>query len=425
MTGAKVRASALYLVIVIALVIGILCSALIVIAYYYHAEYLKTERYTRLNANLHSAVNILLAGQDTGYTEKKLSLFEGEQDSISVKRMFWGLYDINAAKAFVNSDTLYKSFSTAHMLDSAKWCVLYLEDNGRPIGLSGKTALKGDVFIPSAGINQAYVNNQAYSGDKRLFSGKRHNSEKHLPSLNSDRLRHFQTLIGLDSALSTAQLDKDSINRSFLRETMVINFKHQPVTLKAIRLSGNIILFSDTTLTIDSTASLQRVMVFAKAIIVQPGFKGNCQLFANDSVSVGKRCRFSYPSCLGVLRFGKGQLVQSQARVNIQDYAALEGTIFTYQEQTSEPQPIISIGKNVQISGQIYAQGTLQLFDNAEVDGSTFAEKFLYQTSFTRYENYLVNVTLDENALSPYYLTSALLPVAGPHKKVLEWIEGN
>ncbi len=421
----RVRASALYLVIVIALVISIICSALIVTAYYYRAMYQKADRYAKLQANISSAINILIAGQDTSYQEKTFSLFDAEQDSVKIKRTFWGIYDVGAACAFINRDSLYKTFSIARVIDSSKWCALYLTDNGRPLGLSGKTIIRGDVFLPPAGVNQAYVNNEAYTGDPKLISGKKHDSAKELPGLDSISLLRFKTLFKQDSTVNLTTSYNDTINQSFRQETKVINFKNQPIVITSKKLSGNIALYSDTTITIDSTVILNNIIVLAKVIIVKPGFNGSCQLIATDSVSVGKRCTFEYPSCLGVLRFGVGQLNGIQAKVSLNDRTIVNGCIFTYQEKKTAIEPLLSIGPNVVVKGQVYAQGVLKLFDHSEIDGSVFAEKFLYQTSFTLYENYLVNVTLDENALSPYYLSSALFPVAKPKRKILEWIEGN
>src|SRR5579863_1519665 len=121
--------SALYIVIIIALVISLLCSSLIVAAYFYKIQYQKKIRYDQLENNLGSGINILTASTDTSYaTGKTFSLFNNESDSVSLKRVFWGVYDIGVSKAFSQSDTLYKAFSTANSIVSSKWVALYLID---------------------------------------------------------------------------------------------------------------------------------------------------------------------------------------------------------------------------------------------------------------------------------------------------------
>ena len=84
---------------------------------------------------------------------------------------------------------------------------------------------------------------------------------------------------------------------------------------------------------------------------------------------------------------------------------------------------MIDLGKGVKITGQVYSQGIIRTKDSVEVDGSVFTSQFLYQNSFTLFQNYLINITMNSKALSSYYLTGDLMPVAGKKKKVLQWLE--
>ncbi|MFI5139274.1 MAG: hypothetical protein ACHQIM_15730 [Sphingobacteriales bacterium] len=419
------KASALYIVIIIALVIGVLCSSLIVAAYFYKIQYQRKTLYDQLENNLTSGVNILIASADTSYAHgKTFSLFNNDADSVAVKRFFWGMYDIGIVEAFNQRDTLYKTFSLANAIDSAKWAALYLVDEDRPFSLSGKTTIRGDAYIPKAGVQEAYIDNKAYQGDKRLIIGTRHVSEKKLPALNANRLKLFDQYFHRDITGDNNLLNKDSVTVSFLNPTRFANFKKEVKTIEKIHLSGNIVLFSDTTIIIDNTAVLKNVMVFAKAIVVKSGFQGNCQLFATDSISIGRNCRFNYPSCSGVLRF-QAPRINSQAKISVGPNADFNGILFTYEKTETPVKPLISIGKHAKIKGQVYSQGILELKDTTEVDGSVFTSLFEYKNSFTLFENYLINTTINSKALSPYYLTGELLPVASKKKKVSQWLEAN
>jgi hypothetical protein len=420
-----VRASALYIVIIIALVIGLLCSALIAAAYFYKAQYQQKFRYDQLATNINSGINILLASQDNAYLNKKtFSLFGNDADSVTLQRLSWGIYDIGVARAFIQKDTLYKTFTFANIIDSSKWAALYLMDEERPFSLSGKTTIRGDAYIPESGVKEAYIDNKAYEGDKRLIIGKKHISAKKLPVLDEQRLKQLEQLIGQERSGDSTFLANDSIQQSFLKPTRFISFKKNIQTIQDIYLSGNVVLFSDTSITIDSTAKLNNILIFARSISVKSGFHGNCQLFATDSIRVDSNCRFDYPSCLGILRF-KTEKVSAQAKITLGNNAAFNGLIFTYEKTDNPKKPLIGIGKNVKLKGQIYSQGILELKDHSEVDGSVFTSRFYYQNSFTLYENYLINATIDSKALAPYYLTSELIPVAKKRKKVLQWLEGN
>jgi hypothetical protein len=420
-----VKASALYMVIVIALVIGVICSSLVVSAYYYRLEGQKAVRYTLLQNNLNSTINIIVGGSDTSHSEKTISLFNGDNDSVNIKKMCWGVFDIGVARSFIQKDTLYKAFAMAYTVDSTKWACLYLADNQRPLALSGKTSIIGNVFVSPAGVTQSYVNNSAYSGDKRLVIGTIGRSNATLPPLDSIRLQQLKEFMSTNTGNDSLRLNTDSIQNSFLSPTKFIKLGIKETTLANLKLSGNIVLFSDTDITMDSTVLLNNVMIFAKSITVKSGSQGNCQLFATDSILIGQRCRFDYPSCAGILRFKSGSIIKTQAKINIQNQTVFSGLIFTYEKKTSAIAPLINIGSKTKVQGQIYSQGFLQFNDGAEVDGSVMTNGLLYQTSFTRYENYLVNVVFNEKALSPYYLTSGLIPVATQRRKVLQWLEAN
>lgn len=416
------RASALYLVIVIALVIGVICSSLVVVAYFYRTEYQKKFRYDKLSNNLRSGINLLLAGTDSSYLKQnKINLFATATDSIVLQKKTWGIYDVGVVQAFVQHDTTYKTFSIANSIDSVKWAALYLADDDRPLSISGKTKIEGDAYLPKAGIQTAYVDNKAYEGDKRLVIGKKLISEKKLHLLDTGRLNILNRYFSISG-------DKlpglDSLNESFLKPTKVLDFANQPYTLSKSSLKGNILLHSDTTLTLDSTVKLDNVLIFAKTIIVHEGFKGTCQLFATDSISIGKNCHFNYPSCLGIIRL-KTTKFSNPAKICLGEATTIFGTIFTYEKAPDQLKPLISLSKKDTINGQIYSQDAVAFKDGCVVHGSLFANRFLYQNSFTLYENYLINLQLSSNELSSYYLSSSLLPVSSKKKRVLQWIEGN
>jgi hypothetical protein len=420
------KASALYMVIIIALVIGILCSSLIVTAYFYRLQYQKTFRHEQLQNNVASAVNILLGGTDTSYlAPKTFILFNQDADSVSTQRIFWGTIDIGVAKAMIQQDMLYKVFTLANTIDSGKWAVVYLDDNSRPLSLSGATSIVGDTYLSPAGVDQAYVNNQAYTGDKRLIIGVKHNSEKTLPPLSADRLQKLQQLIQQNRKNDQGLLNSDSLSNSFLLPTKIINLGRTVNTLAHIKLSGNIILFSDTILTLDSTVQLNNVIVIAKSITVNSGFHGVCQLFAHDTIGVQQRCRFDYPSALAIMRFDPASILKKGAKISLYNNVSFNGCIFTYEQQATTLPSLIHIGQKATVKGVVYSQGYVEFEDKAEIDGSVFTDRFLYQTSFTRYENYVVNTIINEKLLSPYYLTSTLFPIATKKKKILQWLESN
>lgn len=170
------------------------------------------------------------------------------------------------------------------------------------------------------------------------------------------------------------------------------------------------------------TLVVENVIIFAKAISVNEGFTGKCQLFATEAITVGKNCRFDYPSALGVMKFDA--VSKSQPDLVIGQDVNFSGVVFTYDAKPSPVKTLIDINKNVKISGQVFAQGMVRLQDGAEILGSVFTDRFIYQTGATLYENYLINVKIDAGKLSPYYLSSPLFSFSANTKnKILQWLE--
>ncbi|OKS87282.1 hypothetical protein [Mucilaginibacter polytrichastri] len=415
-----IKSSALYIVIVIALVIALLCSSLIVAAYFYRAQYQRKFRYDLLKNNVNSGVNILLAGSDHAYSTKKMSLFGGEQDSVLLKNICWGMYDVGVARSFIHADTLTEIFSIASKVDSVKWAALYLIDEDRPLSVSGKTEIKGNAFLPKAGVKEAYVDNMAYTGNKKLVQGIKKNSEKALPVLDETRIGNIKSLFNWKAGRDST-LNDDSLNKSFMADIKVISLGKKTLLIRQ-KLEGYILIRSDTIVTIANTAQLNNLVICARFINVQSGFKGTCQLFATDSIHIEKNCQFEYPSAIGVLQF-ESTTLKAAPKIIIDAGTIINGAVFSYQKSQSEVKPLISLGDHTTIIGQIYSQGILSYKKQIVVNGSVFTNRFIYQSSNTMYENYLINILINSDRLSRYYLTSDLLPAASAKRKVLQWLK--
>lgn len=417
-----IRASALYMVIIIALVIAVLCSAVIVAGYFYRAQYQSSFRNSKLQLNLASATNILLADTANTYQEEStFGLFNEADDSVSVQRKPWGIFDVGIAKAFKQGDTVYNAFTIADAIDTAKWVALYVPDEDRPLSVSGKAFIRGTASIPKAGIREAYVDGNGYEGDKHLVIGRITNSGRELPPLNPKRLKLLDNTTDLAIKANTWVPREDSIKNSFLQPVRYLYLGKNAATLHDIDIEGNIIISSDTTLTIDASTSLRNVIIRAPGIVINSGFHGNAQFFATDSISVGERCVFDYPSCLAVLK--RSPLEKGRALISIGNHTVVNGTVAAWQEFKASLLPLIKMGDNVSVKGQVYSLGIVSYKNNNLVYGSIFTGRFLYQNNFSAYENYLIGNTVDAKKLSPYYLSSMLLPSMSSKNKVLQWLE--
>jgi hypothetical protein len=418
-----IRASALYIVIVIALVIGLLCASVVALSYYYREQSNKKLRYDLLENNLISAQNILLSKISSAEINDRMSLFGGDQDSVTLQKYNWGAYDIGVTRSFAGRDTMSRIFSFANQIDSTQFPAIYLADDSRSLSVSGNTLIEGIAYLPKSGIKAEYIDNTPYSGNRELVSGTRKASASLLPGLNQLRLDQLNQLTQSAPNVPGQQLPIriDSLSNSFRLPVKVISAAKTAFYLQGT-ISGHILIRSDRTITIDSLCKLTNVIVCAHTIIVKSGFQGTCQLFATDSIHIGKNCVFNYPSVVGI-HHTNPSTTRLPAKVTIETGTILNGTLFTSDINAIIVPPIIDLKTGTQFVGQIYSQGVLNCQKNITVFGSIFTSRFSYQTASTRVENCLLNMVINTRKLSPYFLTTDLLPMQSGRNQVLQWLK--
>lgn len=406
-----VKASILYFVVLVSLIIAVLTFSFIVAVYFYKLEVQKALRQSTLEENLQSGITILLSGSYiTDDSELKTALFDGQNDSILIKKERWGVFSTGIAKSFIQKDTIRSVFWIGLDTESDR-SALYLSDENRPLSISGDTRISGMVELPASGIRSSYVNGKPYSG-KKLVEGEIIKSKRNLIPLQTEILDDLRSYIS-----ETKQYipDRDSVFNSFFNQSLVLN---PGLNIQGKILQGKILIISDTTISIGKSSHLNDVIVYAPAILVEEGFRGSCQLFASDSIIIGKNSRFDYPSCIGVI---KKQGADFQPKVSIGNSTNFSGIIFAHEDVLSPLQTMINLGNDTHITGEIYG-GIIKMNPKVEIDGKISCNRFILQTTTTLYENYLVDITLNRIRRSKYYLSSELFGKVKSERKVLKWL---
>jgi cytoskeletal protein CcmA (bactofilin family) len=374
----------------------------------------KAARIGRLSDNLKSGIAVLLSTDSTSDdTLRAIDISGKQEDSILVGKSSWGAFDLNIIKAFISKDTLKQVFLSGSLF--ADPSAIYLADEDRPLLLSGSTMISGDVEVPRSGIRAAYVDGKPYIS-KKLVNGRTKESARVLPSLNIPLISRLVTRFEKEGGKLPAL---DTLENSFFNDVAIYKLQGDDCELKPKLISGRIIIIADSTLTIKSGTTLRNIQIYAPSIIIEGGFKGDCQLFARDSIIMGKDCEFQYPSFAGVF---KSENTTVQPKVSLGDGSHFSGILFTYERKRSELQTLISIGKNCILKGQVYASGYIKLDKPVNIAGKVYTTRFIMQTPATLYENYLIDVSIDRKSLSKYYLTSSLFEIKNEEQKVLQWL---
>jgi hypothetical protein len=417
------KGSALFIVIIISFVIGILCTSLVFISYFQRFQVQTDLRIKRLDANSSSGINLLLSSLDmVGYGEENtLDLFGEERDSVYLKRISWGIFDIGIAKAFSNQQSNTKIAQYGYKPTKYAKSAIYLTDQNRPLSLAGNTLIKGDCYLPLAGIRKGYIEGQSYSRDELVF-GEKLPSGSTLPAMNPqiiDRLKAYlsrgKKILPQEGDVNV-DLDLDTLNRSFLENSLMIT-SNGGITLENKIYSGQVIIHSSKSVTIKASAVLDNILIFAPYIFFEDEFKGKVQAYASDSLIVGKKCSFNYPSVLGLLKLDQPG---KQPFIHIGEETLFKGIVFTYSELDDLEQTLVKLEKETELEGQVIVNGFVEIY--GQVFGNVSCNRFRLKTLISSFDNHLFNTTIDYTKLSPHFVGSELW-MAEKERKVVAWLE--
>lgn len=409
------RAATLYIVLIISLMIAVISVSLLSVAFYYRLEHQKKARADRLQVNMESGTELLLSASypptDTVITK---DLYGEQQDSILLQQSHWGIFTLNSVQCFEQGDTSRRSFLSG--IAYADSSAIYLADEDRPLSVSGYTQITGNGELPKSGLKQSYVDGKPYAG-KELIKGKILTSTRDVPQLDEkwiiEILKQFDVQSGQNFNV------RDSVMNSFFHPAICYRLRPAEDQLTGLKLKGRVMIISDTTLTLDHDLDVENVLIYAKSIIVKDGFKGACQMFARDSIVIGKHCDLQYPSFAGIFKAEDSKI---QSKVSLGEDTRFAGILLSYEKKRSDLQTMISIGKNCLVKGEVFATGYIKLEAPLTINGKVTAKRFMMQRSGTLYENYLIDVILNRKLLSKYYLSAPLFKRRNPDHQILTWL---
>lgn len=386
----------------ISLVIGLLLSFFILFMSYkkiYREQLLIS---TDLLHNAESGINLLCADRSVmPYEARSIDLFGSGRDSVTLKYMPWGVFDVLVSDAVFKNKHERLIALSGNGIDASQKTALYISDLDRPVSVSGKTMLKGTCYIPKAGIKGAFVEGSSFTGEQIIYGTTRTSSDK-LPDLDKDWLdRLAQTAQrSLDHELfERALMPADSLKRSFCDRTLWIE-EEGALKIGRVSLQGNIIISSSKKISIGGDAMLKDVLVIAPYIEIAEGFKGNAHFIATDTIITGKKVDLAYPSSLVVINQRKNDtapylLVDEGSQVN--------GVLMVWKKEFDPRyQPRLMLNKEVFIKGQALCNGYTAL-NSCKVHGSVYANKLLLVTGSSVYENHLLNTEIDGTRLPDHF----------------------
>ncbi|MBI1227724.1 MAG: hypothetical protein GC192_20995 [Bacteroidetes bacterium] len=409
-------ARALFYAVVVSLLIALVCSLLIGLAYLQRLQQDELTEQQKLIRNLKSGIALLMGSHEADIPFHKLDLFGNHEDSIAISKSQWGLFSVVSVISFGRNvsggDTLRRTLLVGEDAHSNPYPALYLVVQNQPLVLAGNTMIRGTAFVPAAGIKTAIIGGKPYTGASLIY-GERKLSTPYLPPLNE---RKLQSLFSFFSKAPTGfRVSGDSIRQSFIEPTLYL--VGTTIDLSNKTLLGNIIVQASNEIIVPKSAKLEDVLLFAPKISFEKGFEGTLQAYATQALEVKAQCRMGYPSVLGLIC---PEQAEPKLHLTIDSSCVVEGCIFAYPLKYFKDPINVTIGEKTLVKGWVWAKGEVDL--RGSVYGSVLCNMFILATSSYVMKNTLVDAIIDRSRMPDAYV-SPFLNEKPAREAVAKWIE--
>jgi len=419
----SVKGGSLFFVIVISIVLAIITTNILLVIYFQLNLVSEHTRKQKLAANLQSGINITLEWRNTHQTriDTTFDLYRLGSDSLSIKILNWGLFDIGIVDVADGKWHERKLFLFGSSLPDSLNKSIYLTDLDRPLTISGETQITGNASLPKAGIRAGSADGFNYTGES-LINGKQYLSGHSLPKLNKEWLIPYFEILSQSNLQSSSSkkinhTTPGNIVFNPFSDSTLYYTSQDTIILNHINFSGNIRIYSAKEIEVDSTVTLNDIILIAPKIIFKGHFSGVVQAFASDSLVIEENCSFNYPSALVLL---KDSINRGQPVLDIGSNNTIQGIILSQCQKKDINLTIIRIGRKTSVEGIIYCNGYLDL--SGIIAGIVCTDNFIHKGSSTIFENYLINARVNRLALSKFYVGSSLFFDDNPDRKVIKWL---
>ena len=362
----------------------------------------RTGYLSRQRANVESA--FVLYAADSTLTERLdaergLRLYDSLPDSrVRIAVRPWGLYEavrVEAADSRIAPSRLFGSaapFACPPGEESGLW---YATD-AASLSLAGRTSLHGCLRLPRHGVQYGQIRSIFFCGE-RIEGARTAYAGKELPPVRTDARRMTDSLLRLLEAPGAWIPAPDSLSAGFDGS--------EPRLLDATSLApgahveGMAVLTGDE-IEIDSSCRLDHVLVVGRTIRIGDGFCGTAQLFASDTVLIGKRVTLGYPSGVFVARENTDRYIEIGPHSRVEGYAIVDGDGSPDAKRANYRQSRTAV-----LRGLLWADGAAQV--QGIVSGCMAANRLVYYSSEGYYEDMLYDMTLLENPAAAYPLWAA------------------
>ncbi|MBR5431047.1 MAG: hypothetical protein IK119_01540 [Bacteroidales bacterium] len=350
----------------------------------YHDQYRK-QKQSRLDIRsalaLYQCDSTLLAGADTA----AVYLYEDGRDLIGIRKQRWGMYEaVTIGRSL--EDPFKRTYLTGRLRECSQGAAFWLCDRNIPLSLAGNTRLEGQVYIPHAGLKYLALSERSFCGDS-LSGYQLKASRRYLPRLRKDLWAYLDSLKAMRD---TSVVWRDKAMVSFEEPVQLMHCPSRKMV--TLRLGGHIVLFGDR-LVLSKDSEIKDVMIIARSVVLESGFRGSAQIFCADSIRLRPGVRLSYPSGLFVdasglnapcITIGEGSVVEGYVGIHW-------GEKYHYVLEN----PCFILAKNARVRGLLYADGSCYI--RGSIQGAAYIKDCFYRERYSTYAETLCDVTIERD----------------------------
>ena len=343
----------------------------------------------QVRMDLHSATALYLC--DSTIMENNdsviVSLYGEGEAPIVIGRQRWGLYEAVSIR-HSKDDPSRKLYLMGRSIECRHRAALWLCDRNRALSLAGNTSISGPVYVPLNGINYTEISGRRFQGEQ-IASDMHKVSRRDLPELSQELYVYLDSLRGMESlSIDYRNIPGAGSYRSFEEPTI---YAHCQIPGGVeLHLNGNIVLFGDR-LVLSGKSDIHDILVLARSVIIEDGFRGRAQIFCEDSVRIGPNVRLEYPS--GAFVDASGPNAPCITVGEGSQVGGYLGVINGERDRYVLENPCFRLGRNALVRGLVYMDGSCDMA--GAVKGAAYIKDCFYRDDRSVYSGTLYDVSVE------------------------------
>ncbi|TXD83446.1 hypothetical protein ESY86_09565 [Subsaximicrobium wynnwilliamsii] len=420
----KLKAGALQLTLFIAVVVALLLMAFILLVHTHKRFQVQTdfiiETVKNADRGIQYALNNTGVLRDSTYIQ-----CDADYKTLKTYRSYWGVFEKITSVSKIKNNTVEKYALVGGQLSKAQRPSLYLSDERKPLVLVGNTRIEGLAYLPEQAVKSGNIAGHSYYGSQLIYGQTRTAYE--LPDIDEEMGAHLSALEDQSLSIPEDQFlaiePGKTYKNSFFRPVQIV-YSNQDINLGNLKMTGNIIVQSESKITVAATSVLKDIVLVAPEIEIQNKVKGNFQAIASERIVVGENVALEYPSALVVKENEsvKDKIEPAGSEKNaitIGAYASIKGVLlFLGQPKPNNYEVQLGIETNASIIGEVYCNQNIEL--QGTVLGTVYAKNFIAKQFGSIYQNHIYNGQIIATDLPEEFIGLNLTNTS--EKGIVKWL---